>query len=124
MTANPTTLPPGFEAYKQTPVFRSGAIPGGLLADHSTKAGVWGLLHVTSGQLRYVVTDPRREGTAIMVAADDGPAIIEPEIVHHVEPIGEVAFQITFHRAMTADDAPAVATPAAIWNRRPRREAG
>lgn len=121
MTANPTTLPAGFEAYKQTPVFRSGAIPGGLLADHSTKAGVWGLLHVISGQLRYVVTDPRRDAIMIEVSAGGGPAIIEPEIVHHVEPIGEVAFQITFHRAVTADDAVA-ANPATIWNRRPKLE--
>ena len=33
--------------------FSSATIPAGLRSQHSTKPGVWGLIHVVSGQLRY-----------------------------------------------------------------------
>ncbi|TVV69627.1 DUF1971 domain-containing protein [Sphingomonas solaris] len=79
-------------------MFAETSVPAGLLRDHSTKDGVWGLIHVERGQLRYRITDPRREATEILLAAGAMPGIVEPTIVHHVEPVGAVLFQVEFFR--------------------------
>src|SRR5690606_40102851 len=34
--------PDGFEPYKATKIFDQDSTPAGLLADHQTRAGVWG----------------------------------------------------------------------------------
>jgi tellurite resistance-related uncharacterized protein len=97
-TASASELPSGLEPYKQTPVFTELTIPGGLRKDHSTKLGVWGLIHVSEGQLRYTITDPRRAGTEVILTAECGPGVVEPTIVHHVEPLGPVQFHVQFYR--------------------------
>ncbi len=65
------TLPETISAYKKTPVFTAETVPKGLLADHQTKAGTWGLITVLEGELDYTITDASRE----------------PEILHHVLPV-------------------------------------
>jgi tellurite resistance-related uncharacterized protein len=76
-------LPDGAEHYRSTAVFTEATIPGGLLADHSTKAGVWGRIKVLS-----VLLDPH-----------SASAIIEPTILHRVAPVGPVAFQVDLFRS-------------------------
>lgn len=93
-----TRLPTGLTAYKRTPTFTEASIPAGLLRDHSTKDGTWGLIHVEDGRLRYVVTDPRREGAEHILSADGKPGIVEPTILHFVEPLGPVRFHVEFLR--------------------------
>ena len=44
-----TYLPGGLEPYKRTNTFTEDSVPAGLLAEHSTKDGVWGLIHVEKG---------------------------------------------------------------------------
>lgn len=90
-------LPPEVEPYKQTPSFTEVTVPAGLLNEHSTKAGVWGLIRVEQGQLRYSVTDPRRVPTERILTAENS-GVVEPTILHRVEPIGAVRFHVQFLR--------------------------
>ncbi len=91
-------LPQGAEAYKRTPSFDEASVPAALLRDHSTKEGTWGLLRVEQGQLRYAVTDPRRSRSETVLTPMTVPAVIEPTILHHVEPLGAVRFHVEFYR--------------------------
>ena len=90
---------PVLESYKRTPTFTENSVPAGLLADHSTKEGVWGLIHVTQGRLRYFITDPRREPEEYVLDPGCEPGVVEPTILHCVEPVGSVKFQVEFLRA-------------------------
>lgn len=90
--------PPDAEPYKQTRSFTEETVPATLLNEHSTKDGVWGLIHVEQGKLRYCVTDPRRLPSERILTADDFPGVVEPMILHRVEPIGPVRFHVQFLR--------------------------
>nr|WP_298670680.1 DUF1971 domain-containing protein [uncultured Sphingomonas sp.] len=92
-------MPDGLESYRSTDSFTEATVPAALLADHNTKAGSWGLIRVSEGQLRYCVTDPRREALETILTRETAPGIVEPTILHHVEPIGAVRFQVEFWRA-------------------------
>lgn len=87
-------LPDGLSPYRRTPVFTESTVPAGLLKDHKTKSGVWGVIHVTSGRLRYVVPSCRGD----LVLSPEKNGIVVPEIPHHVVPIGPVSFYVEFWR--------------------------
>ena len=87
-------LPAGTAPYKRTPEFTEGTVPPGLLREHSTKAGVWGVITLTSGSLRYVVPSTGLD----VVLAPDRPGIVLPEQVHFIEPAGPVRFHVEFWR--------------------------
>ncbi len=87
-------LPDGLSPYKRTPVFTEASVPAGLLKDHCTKAGVWGVIEVTSGRLRYTI--PSRSEVVELHAGLRG--IVEPEVLHHVTPLGAVEFSVEFWR--------------------------
>lgn len=89
-------LPPGLTSYKRTTTFTETTIPSGLLKDHSTKAGTWGLIRVEEGELKYVVTDPRRTNRESVLTAAGEPGVVEPTIVHRVEALGPVRFHVEF----------------------------
>lgn len=91
-------LPPGLAAYKRTPLFNEATVPAGLLKDHSTKEGTWGLIHVEAGRLRYFVTDSRRSSSCRDLIAGSAPGVVEPTIVHRVEPVDPVRFWVEFYR--------------------------
>ena len=91
-----TKLPDGLKPYKRTPTFTEDTVPAGLLSEHSTKDGVWGLIEVEAGALRYVVTDPRRAATETLLTPEDELGIVEPTILHRVEPVGAVRFHVQF----------------------------
>jgi tellurite resistance-related uncharacterized protein len=92
-------LPPGLAPYNRTDVFTEATVPRGLLKAHSTKAGVWGLIHVLEGRLAYRIRDPRRPASETVLEAGGPPGVVEPTILHEVEPQGHVRFQVEFHRA-------------------------
>ena len=89
-----TCLPTNVAPYKRTALFDETSVPVGLLKDHATKEGVWGVIHVTSGRLRYVV--PGRNVDEILETENKG--VILPTELHRVEPIGKVSFFVEFHR--------------------------
>lgn len=95
---------PSLKSYKTTPTFTQDRVPAGLLSDHSTKEGVWGLIHVARGKLRYCVTDPRRENEERILEPGSAAGVVEPTIVHRVEPLGPVEFHVEFLRAPSDQD--------------------
>lgn len=96
---NPSELPEGLALYRQTDTFTEASIPAGLLRDHCTKAGVWGLIQVAEGRLRYQVTDPRRATAVSILVPGSPPGVVEPTILHCVEPVGPVRFLVQFYRS-------------------------
>jgi len=87
-------LPEGLAPYRRTPVFTEATVPAGLTKDHATKSGVWGVIHVTEGRLRYTI--PSGEEEHELTPGVDG--IVEPEVKHHVTPLGAVTFYVEFWR--------------------------
>jgi len=87
--------PDGFEPYKATKIFDQDSTPAGLLADHQTRAGVWGRLEVLDGSLALRFVAPLDERVELH-AGDSTP--IPPELPHHVELSGPVRFRVQFHR--------------------------
>ena len=77
--------------YRTTPVFDEHSLPAGLRQDHSTKAGVWGIIRVLEGRLR--LSDPEDS----LVLTPDRPGLIHPERKHRVEPIGRMRMQVEFY---------------------------
>src|SRR3546814_9654509 len=86
------------EPYRQTDVFTETSLPAGLRKDHCTKPGVWGLIQVAEGRLRYCVTDLRRVGVDLVLTPESRPGVVEPTILHHVVPLGTVRFHVQFYR--------------------------
>jgi tellurite resistance-related uncharacterized protein len=93
-------LPAGLKAYKRTPVFDQDTLPKGLRREHRTKAGVWALIHVLEGRLRYRTLDPPSE----TVLTPEKPGIIQPEQPHEVEPLGSMRMFVEFY---AVEDPPA-----------------
>lgn len=90
-------LPLDAAPYARTPEFTEATVPAGLLRAHSTKDGAWGLIHVLEGRLAYRITDPGRPASETVLTSD-GPGVVEPTILHEVEPLGRVRFYVEFHR--------------------------
>lgn len=89
-------LPSDVQPYKRTPLFNQASVPTGLLNEHNTKAGTWGVLNVESGSLLYRITDPEQ-----LCAFELNPSrkgIIAPQQPHHIELIGPVSFYVEFYR--------------------------
>lgn len=95
---NPDHLPEGAKPYRRTATMTDTTIPAALRRDHDTKPGTWGLIHVTQGRLRYRITDPRRAPLDMLLTPETAPGIVEPTILHCVEPVGAVAFHVEFWR--------------------------
>lgn len=88
------TLPGHVSAYSRSPTFDESTVPAGLRKDHQTKPGVWGMITILSGSLRYRI---QATGEAIVLTPET-PGIVEPEALHNVEPIGPVSFFVEFYR--------------------------
>jgi tellurite resistance-related uncharacterized protein len=93
------TLPPDVRPYRRTPDFTERTVPQGLLKAHTTKEGAWALIHVLEGRLAYRIIDPRRPASEVVLAPELPPGVVEPTILHEVEPLGRVRFYVEFHRA-------------------------
>lgn len=87
---------PPLEPYKRTPVFDENTLPAGLRREHRTKPGVWGVIRVLEGQLRYQVLEPASE-----VILDPGYAgLVLPDQPHLVEPLGPMRMQVEFYNQL------------------------
>ncbi|MEM7098985.1 MAG: DUF1971 domain-containing protein [Pseudomonadota bacterium] len=89
------SIPANCQSYKQTPVFTEDTVPAGLLRAHQTKAGVWGKIVVLEGQLAYRIFEPDNESH---ILSPEQSGVVEPEVLHEVEPLGTVKFYVDFHR--------------------------
>lgn len=92
------SLPFGVRPYRRTPAFTEATIPEALKRAHDTKPGVWALIHVLQGRLAYRVTDPQRPASEIVLTPEAAPGLVEPAILHEVEPLGPVSFYVEFYR--------------------------
>lgn len=92
-TQHPGALPSDVESYSGTKIFTEETLPAGLRKDHSTKAGVWALIHVLEGKLRYCVPDWNYD-TVLTAGQQD---IVAPQVVHFVEPQGLVRMYVEFY---------------------------
>lgn len=79
--------------YKSTPVFDENTLPAGLRREHRTKAGVWGVIRVLEGRLRYRILNPLSE----TILDCDRPGLVQPEQPHLVEPLGAMQMQVDFY---------------------------
>ena len=71
-------------------------MPGAIRRAHTTREGTWGLIHVVTGRLRYEIL---REPVEIFTLSPEVKGVIEPQVPHQVEPIGEVTFFVEFFKA-------------------------
>jgi len=95
MMTPPSGLPPGAVAYRRTPIFDETTVPAGLRREHRTRAGVWGLITVVAGRLRFRAIQP--PGETVLAAGD--AVVVAPGQPHEVEPDGPVQFYVEFYRA-------------------------
>lgn len=79
--------------YRSTPVFANETLPDALRRAHSTKLGVWGLLKVLKGSIRYVIAECGEE----QVVDAPGTVVIVPQQLHYVEPLGQMEMQVEFY---------------------------
>jgi tellurite resistance-related uncharacterized protein len=98
LSESPRSLPEKVAAYRRTDEFSERSVPAALLRAHNTKAGVWGLIHVLEGELAYRITDPRRAPCKQILTPQGPPGVVEPTVLHEVEPRGPVRFYVEFYR--------------------------
>lgn len=79
--------------YRSTPIFDETTLPAALRAEHSTKAGVWGVVRVLAGRLKVTYLDPPGE----RIATPDAPALLLPQQRHFATPLGAVRVRIDFY---------------------------
>ena len=97
-----TTMPAGLTAYKRTPIFDQDSLPAGLRREHRTKAGVWALIHVIEGSLRYRILEPFSE----QILATGTAGVVTPEQPHEVEPLGPMRMFVEFFSERRVEGGP------------------
>lgn len=97
MTGEGHALPPGVRPYKQSAVFDETTIPTALRRRHCTKPGVWALIRVIDGRLRYRVIDTGEDN----ILDPQRPGLVRPAQLHAIEPLGPVRFFVEFHSTST-----------------------
>jgi tellurite resistance-related uncharacterized protein len=94
----PPLSPTVAEPYRRTPVFDENTLPAGLRRAHRTKPGVWGIIRMLEGRLRYCVLDPASEAITSETILEPGrPGLVLPDQLHRVEPLGAMRMQVQFY---------------------------
>lgn len=81
------------EPYKSTPIFDEITLPAGLRKEHRTKVGVWGVIRILEGRVRYEVIDPPAE----RMLGPSNPGLVLPDQPHLVEPLGRIRMKVEFY---------------------------
>ncbi len=89
-------LPEGFAPYRRTPLFSEATLPTALLGAHTTKPGVWALIHVESGEVGYRVLGASPDDTVLRPGA---AGVVPAEVEHHLALRGPVECWVEFWRA-------------------------
>jgi tellurite resistance-related uncharacterized protein len=103
MSGRTGELPDGARLLRRTPTFDQDTLPPGLRRGHRTRQGVWGVIRVIEGRLRYRVIEPAAERTL----DPQHRGIIEPAQLHEVEPLGPVRFFVEFYADPATAEKPA-----------------
>ena len=88
-------LPSNVVAYKQASEFTELTIPAGLLKDHKTKDGVWAKIVILEGRLEYTIVQPELDVIELSI---DKFGVVEPEVLHHIAPLGNVRLYVEFYK--------------------------
>lgn len=88
-------LPKEVKPYKKTKIFEEDTIPKGILNDHKTLPGVWGVINIIEGELDYTIHGNEEEKLRL---DKDNFGIVEPEVLHKVAPIDKVKFYVEFYK--------------------------
>lgn len=87
-------LPAGVERYRETPEFTPETVPAGLLNDHATREGVWGLLEVLQHEVTFHDTETGEERN---VKAGESQTI-PPTSRHRISPGEAARFRVAFNK--------------------------
>jgi truncated hemoglobin YjbI/tellurite resistance-related uncharacterized protein len=82
--------------YRSTPVFDDQTLPQALRQAHTTKEGVWGVIRVLEGCVRYRIEAHDRD----VILSPGTPGLVRPQEPHHVEPVepvGPMRMQVEFY---------------------------
>lgn len=79
--------------YRSTPVFDERTLPPGLRQAHTTKDGVWGVIRVLEGCVRYRIEAHDHE----VILSPGTPGLVRPQEPHHVQPVGPMRMQVEFY---------------------------
>lgn len=88
-------LPENVNPYKKTATFNQETVPAGLLKAHTTKTGTWGKINIIRGKLLYVIETEPQESIEL---SPSKYGVVEPEVPHHVQLLGEVEFFVEFYK--------------------------
>ena len=98
--SNMSVLPGDVIQYSQVPKtghITADKIPSGLLKNHSTKAGTWGIIRVDQGVLQYTIQEPTVR--VFELRGPDDRGVIEPEVLHCVKALSDdLKFVVEFYR--------------------------
>ncbi len=89
------TLPEGVKAYARTATFSARTTPEKLLKSHRTKAGTWAKIVVLEGSLHYRILEQEMREFDL---SPDRHGVVEPQVPHEVEAVGDVLFYVEFYR--------------------------
>ena len=89
------TLPSGVAYYARSPEFSDKSIPENLLESHRTKTMTWAKIVVTEGKILYRILEPRIEELEL---SPHRSGVVEPEVPHELEVMGDVRFHLDFYR--------------------------
>ena len=89
------TLPSEVLCYASSPEFSGQSIPENLRKSHRTKAKTWTKIVVLEGKLLYRILEPETQEIEL---SPERSGIVEPEIAHEVEAMGDVRFHLEFYR--------------------------
>ena len=89
------SLPEGVEAYARSPVFSAESIPENLRKSHRTQQGTWAKIVILEGRLLYRILEPDIQEFEL---SPDCSGVVQPQVPHEVEAVGDVQFYVEFYR--------------------------
>jgi len=113
-------LPADVALYSASPKegeYTKGTFPAGLIKEHTTKAGTWGIVRVSTGRLQYTIKSPGAEEEEVIYLDASSPGVIEPQVPHELLPLSEdVAFTVEFYKSGGNGSTSAAAAPPVSWS--------
>ena len=103
-------LPSNVVKYSTVPTkdkfFTIDTIPAGLLKEHSTKEGTWGVIRVHRGKLEYTILEPEQSVHVLDAeSVDNNIGIIEPTMLHQTKGLtDDLKFVVEFCRVPGTGD--------------------
>jgi tellurite resistance-related uncharacterized protein len=96
------SMPPAAEAYKKTKTFSADSIPVALQNNHNTAGGVWALIYVLRGELRYIVAPDEHCASEQTFSLDTTClGLIQPKSYHRIQAMSDdVQCYVEFWKVM------------------------